>query len=152
LATESVEIKNRVFEAHWHENKQQFTEQSLRFIKKLIELEKSVLMKKLLLQKEVIQHLKNASKFFRVSVHEDILQLTRKTQIISEHVTRFGVTIMLTNRSKLKQEDILDLYRKKDHIEKIFDILKNEFDGKRLRSHSKETLDGRLFIKFIALI
>jgi hypothetical protein len=30
--------------------------------------------------------------------------------------------------------------------------LKNAFDGKRLRSHSKETVDGRLFTKFIALI
>jgi transposase len=39
-----------------------------------------------------------------------------------------------------------------DYVEKIFDTLKNEFDGKRYRYHSKETLEGRLFIKFIALI
>lgn len=149
---ESVEIKQKIFEAHLYFNQQQFTEQSSRFIKKLLELEKSVLMKKFNDKKEVIQYLKNTSKFFQISVHENILQITRKTQIISEHVTRFGVTIMLTNQLKLRREDILDFYRKKDHVEKIFDTLKNEFDGKRLRSHSTETIDGRLFIKFIALI
>jgi len=34
----------------------------------------------------------------------------------------------------------------------IFDTLKNEFDGKRLRGHSKIVIEGRLFIKFLALI
>lgn len=149
---ESIEMNNKIFEAHLYFDQQRFTEQSSRFIKKLIELEKSVLIKKFNCKKEVIQYLKNTSKFFHVSIHKNILQITRKPQIISGHVTRFGVTIMLTNRLKLRREDILDLYRKKDHVEKIFDILKNEFDGKRLRSHSKETIDGRLFIKFIALI
>ncbi len=57
---------------------------------------------------------------------------------------------MLTNRFQLAPESILSFYR--DEVEKIFDTLKNDFDGKRLRSHSKETIDGRLFTKFIALI
>jgi len=149
---ESVKMKNKIFEAHLYFNQQQFTEQSLRFIKKLIELEKSALIKKFNCKKEVIRYLKNNSKFFQVSVHKNILQITRKPQIISGHVTRFGVTIMLTNRLKLRREDILDLYLRYDHVEKIFDILKNEFDSKRLKSHSKETIDGRLFTKFIALI
>ncbi len=44
------------------------------------------------------------------------------------------------------------LNRQKDYLEKTFDILKNEFDGKRLRAQSKDAVEGRLFIKFISLI
>ena len=43
-------------------------------------------------------------------------------------------------------------YRQWDGVEKIFDVVKNEMDGGRLRAHSQYNIDGRLFIKFIALI
>ena len=34
----------------------------------------------------------------------------------------------------------------------MFNIEKNELDGQRLRAHSQYNSDGRIFIKFIALI
>nr|WP_276672488.1 hypothetical protein [Chlorobium limicola] len=37
-------------------------------------------------------------------------------------------------------------------MEKCFDDLKNTLDMKRLRMHSSATVDGRLFIQFVALI
>lgn len=150
---ESAQIKLEFFEAHLYFDQERSSEQSLRFITKIIGLEKSVIDKKFKRKNEIIQHLKSTSKFFQISGSKSTnLQITRKPRIISEYVKRFGVTIMLTNRSQLAPETILKLYRKKDHVEKIFDTLKNEFDGKRLRSHSKETLEGRLLTKFIALI
>ncbi len=63
-----------------------------------------------------------------------------------------GATIMLTNHNGLEREKILTLYRRKDFIEKIFDVLENEFDGKRLRSSSKDAVEGRLFLKFLSVI
>jgi transposase len=48
--------------------------------------------------------------------------------------------------------EALQVYRDKDLIEKCFDDLKNSLDMKRLRMHSIETVDGRLFVQFIALI
>ncbi|WP_349645695.1 hypothetical protein [Candidatus Parabeggiatoa sp. HSG14] len=60
---------------------------------------------------------------------------------------------MLTSRFQLTPDTILKLYRKnRDYVEKIFDTMKNEFDGKRLRNHSIDPIDGRLLTKFIALI
>ena len=55
---------------------------------------------------------------------------------------------------------VLDLKRfiseyvghRKDVVEKCFDNLKNALDMKRIRSHSKESSDGKIFIAFIALI
>ena len=44
------------------------------------------------------------------------------------------------------------IYRRKDGIEKFFDNMKNEIKRKRIRSHKKETFEGRLFLDFIALI
>ena len=37
-------------------------------------------------------------------------------------------------------------------LKKSFDDLKNELDMKRLRSHSSETTQGKLFVAFISLI
>ena len=44
------------------------------------------------------------------------------------------------------------VYRDKDAVEKCFDDLKNSLDMKRLRMHKSSTVDGRLFIQFLALI
>ena len=46
----------------------------------------------------------------------------------------------------------LEIYRSKDAVEKNFDDLKNDLDMKRLRIHTQSTMDGRIFIQFIALI
>ena len=48
--------------------------------------------------------------------------------------------------------EALRVYRDKDYVEKCFDDLKNQLDMKRLRIHTSSTMDGRLFIQFIALI
>ena len=46
----------------------------------------------------------------------------------------------------------LNVYRAKDIVENCFDDLKNHLDMKRLRVHSSEAMDSRLFLQFLALI
>ena len=48
--------------------------------------------------------------------------------------------------------EALKVYRNKDVVEKSFNDLKNNLDMKRLRMHSTQTTDGRIFVQFIALI
>ncbi len=67
-------------------------------------------------------------------------------------VSKMGHFVLLTNAVDMKKTEILKCYRKRDRVEKVFDIAKNEMDGDRLRSHSQYSADGRLFLKFIALI
>ena len=43
-------------------------------------------------------------------------------------------------------------YRNKDVVENSFDDLKNQLDMKRLRVQNSQTMDGRLFVQFLALI
>jgi len=62
-----------------------------------------------------------------------------------------GFYVLLTNDIKDPVE-ALRVYRNKDAVEKCFGDLKNQLDMKRLRIHSSASMDGRLFVQFIALI
>ena len=47
---------------------------------------------------------------------------------------------------------VLEVYRRRDVLEKGFDDLKNYLDMKRLRVHSSGCLEGKLFVAFVSLI
>ena len=48
--------------------------------------------------------------------------------------------------------EILELYRRRDVIEKSFDNLKNELDMNRLHIHSEAAAEGKTFVAFLALV
>ena len=62
-----------------------------------------------------------------------------------------GFQVLLSNAIQDPVE-ALKVYRNKDVVEKSFNDLKNNLDMKRLRMHSTQTTDGRIFVQFIALI
>jgi hypothetical protein len=71
---------------------------------------------------------------------------------VNRYIKRYaGFQALLSTRFKDPLE-ALQVYRDKDVVEKCFDDLKNVLDMKRLRMHSAETVDGRLFVQFIALL
>lgn len=80
------------------------------------------------------------------------LKVIRKDRTLSYQKNRMGKTIILSKLTGLSREEILDLYRRKEMVEKLFDTLKNELNGDRLQIQSRDTMKGRLFIAFITLI
>ena len=71
---------------------------------------------------------------------------------VNQYIARYtGFQALLSNGIKDPIE-ALQIYRDKDVVEKCFDDLKNQLDMKRLRMHSSATVDGRLFVQFVALI
>ena len=52
----------------------------------------------------------------------------------------------------MNPDQIILLYRNKDYVEKCFDNMKNGLSTNRLRVHSTESMDGRLFVTFMSLI
>ena len=48
--------------------------------------------------------------------------------------------------------EILEIYRRRDAVEKCFDHLKNDIDMRRLYVQSDEVAQGKMFVAFIALI
>ena len=80
------------------------------------------------------------------------LTISYNTEAISQYISRYaGFQALLTNSIK-DPVKALQVYRDKDVVEKCFDDLKNQLDMKRLRMHSSASVDGRLFVQFIALI
>jgi transposase len=73
-------------------------------------------------------------------------------EAVRQFMSRYtGFQAILSNAIK-DPVKALTVYRNKDVVEKCFDDLKNQLDMKRLRMHSSNTVNGRLFVQFIALI
>jgi transposase len=92
-------------------------------------------------------------KFFRV---KETPKRGRKVEYNQEAIDNHrenttGWFVLVTNDVK-DPVNALEIYRMKDTAEKAFDDLKNDLDCKRLRIHSNQAMEGRLFIQFIALI
>ncbi|MDR1439433.1 MAG: transposase [Clostridiales bacterium] len=71
---------------------------------------------------------------------------------IQKHRKRYAGFFCILTNVKVDSGELLEIYRRKDIVENCFDDLKNGLDMKRLRIHSSETMDTRLFIQFLALI
>ena len=75
----------------------------------------------------------------------------RNYKKIDDAAKNCGFFCLLSN-TDIGSSEILDVYRRKDSIEKSFDDLKNHIDMKRLRTHYSNTTEGKMFCAFIALI
>lgn len=68
---------------------------------------------------------------------------------------RSGYTLIITHHKKDVQEtatSVLDNYRNRDMVEKLFDFLKTEHKQYRLRTANDDSVEGRFFLGFITLI
>jgi len=71
---------------------------------------------------------------------------------VDELLERTGFFILISDQPNMSASEILELYRKRDTIEKCFSQLKNQMDFKRMRTHYRKTTDGKMFVGFLALI
>jgi transposase len=149
-----VEINQITFQTHLYFNDRRRSEEASSFVRKILELETTAQKQTFKNKEEAMEylasHTKGATEFFQVKNNNGQLEIARNTKALSQRIAALGATFMLTNHPDLDRAKILELYRRKDYLEKTFDVLKNEFDGKRLRGHSKDAINGRLFIKFIS--
>jgi transposase len=101
----------------------------------------------------ISEHEEAYSEFFVVkNTPKRGIKVSYNSEAVAQYISRYtGFQALLTNSIKDPIE-ALQIYRDKDVVEKSFDDLKNQLDMKRLRMHSSATVDGRLFVQFIALI
>ena len=97
------------------------------------------------------------SKYFKLSLKKN--KTLRSYQLdeteMNDEVARAGYFAVLTNCMSPSRHDlseILDIYNMRDEQEKAFMYVKSEQEGRRFRTSTEESTDGRLFIQFIALI
>jgi transposase len=92
-----------------------------------------------------------SSRFFTIKLEEEgHVKLSRKRNALSWRLNRMGKMILLSDQ-QYSPLTLLEWYRKKDCVEKVFDTLKNELGERRLRVHSVENMQGKLFLNFIAV-
>ncbi len=152
----NIQFNDQTFSAHIFLNEKAELDQRQLFMKNLINIEEETIknkkfssFKKALSFKEtnIPQKYHNLFKWNRTSG-----KLERNIVNIKAKISKFGYFILSTNKEELDKETILMNYRNKDKVEKVFNLLKNEMDGGRLRAHSQFNTEARLFINFIALI
>lgn len=74
-----------------------------------------------------------------------------KENVMIESTKKFGYFALLSNEIKTPAE-ALSIYRSKDIVEKGFGNLKERLNFRRMQVSSELSLNGKLFIEFIALI
>ncbi len=150
-----LELDQKSFDAHIYFNEKAEVDQRHNFLSCLLDIEDKLKAKRFETLKKYMDYKKSEipvkyADYFKWN--KQTLKIEKNARKISEHISSLGNFILLTNNMEMDKIDVLDHYRRRDRVEKIFHIVKNEIDGRRLRVHGNYNNEGRLFIKFIALI
>jgi transposase len=79
------------------------------------------------------------------------IKVTAKEEALVAAKRNYGYFALLSNDVK-EPVKALELYRNKDIVEKAFENLKDRLNLRRTMVSSEQSLDGKLFVQFIALI
>jgi hypothetical protein len=79
------------------------------------------------------------------------IRVIAKEKALVEAKRNYGYFALLSNDVK-DPIQALEIYRRKDLVEKAFDNLKERLNLRRLAVSSEQSLDGKLFVQFVALI
>jgi transposase len=97
-------------------------------------------------------HEKQYAKYFEVrSTPVRGVKVIAKEEAIKEAKRDYGYFTLLSNEIK-DAVAALEIFRNKDLVEKAFDNLKERLNLRRVAVSSELSLDGKLFVEFIALI
>ena len=98
------------------------------------------------------EHEKQYAKYFDVTATPKRgVRVTVKEDVLTEAKKNYGYFVLLSNEIKDPIE-ALEIYRNKDLVEKAFGNLKERLNFNRTAVSSDLSLDGKLFVEFIALI
>lgn len=153
---EKLMLGDVVVTAHLYHDERRKTDEIDHLMRRIVEIEASVGAKEFWSREAVEEHLEHSfrgsSKLFEILGQRPAFRLKRKGKAIARLMNRMGKTILLTNDHTLGREDILSLYHRKDTLEKMFDVIKNELDCRRIKVSSREAMEGRLFLTYLSLI
>ena len=97
-------------------------------------------------------HEKQYAKYFEVKTTPVRgTKVIAKEDALAEAKRNYGYFALLSNEVK-DAVQALEIYRNKDIVEKAFNNLKERLNLRRVAVSSEQSLDGKLFVQFIALI
>ena len=143
----AFEEKRRIY-VHIYYNGQRGEEEKMRFNKSLSMAEAAIRGGVELTQAQVSLR----EKYFMVKeTPKRGIQIQYIDDAIQKRMGEFGYFVLLSNDIK-DSVSALEVYRRKDMIEKAFDNLKERLEMRRTAVHSDQALAGKFFIQFLALI
>lgn len=99
-----------------------------------------------------VRNLKQFKRYFELEKTDNGFNYARKSDIIDEEAQTAGYFLLFSTDMDAKVEDLLYYYRAKDVDEKMFAQIKVNIEGRRLRIHNNDTMHGKIFVIFIALV
>ncbi len=98
--------------------------------------------------------LKRYERYFTITKHEQGSGFDYEVKAAEvEKIRRSkGLFMLFTTDMESTPEETLYHYRAKDVVEKLFDQIKCDMEGNRIRTHNEQTTDGKVFVTFIACV
>ena len=132
---------------HYYYNIDKAAEDEKAFDRKLIGL-----LKELESDRRVPEHESQYKKYFEVkTTPKRGARVTVKEEAVAKAKRYYGYFALVTNET-MDAVTALELYRNKDVVEKAFGNLKERLNMRRTLVSSEQSLDGKLFVEFVALI
>jgi len=143
---DTVNKKKRIY-LHYYYNIEKAADEEKAFDKRLIERRDELLQ-----GKPVKAHQAFYEKYFIVNkTPKRGISVEVKADAVAKAKRYFGFFVLLSNET-MSAAKALEIYRNKDVVEKAFGNLKERLNMRRLLVSSEQSLDGKLFVAFIALI
>jgi transposase len=102
--------------------------------------------------KMIDSHSKFYGKYFDVkTTKKECVTVTPKQEAIDEARRNFGFFAEISNE-KMPADTALGIYRTRNVVERAYFNIKDRLNVRRLLVSSEESLEGKLFVEFIALI
>jgi transposase len=96
--------------------------------------------------------LKRYSTYFCITKNDSGFEYSVDVEKVEKIRRQKGFYLIFTTDMNASAEETLQHYRAKDATEKLFDQIKCDMDGNRVRTHNESTTDGKVFVTFIACI
>jgi transposase len=143
---DALKSKKRIY-IHYYYNLDKAAEDEKRFDKKLIGLRRE-----LETGKRVPEHEKLYSKYFEIkTTPKRGTKAAIKQEAVLESKRYYGYFTLVSNEA-MDAITALEIYRNKDVVEKAFGNLKERLNMRRTLVSSEQSLNGKLFTEFLALI
>jgi len=142
----TIQEERRLY-IHYYYNIEKAAEDKMTFDRRL-----NALKQELETDNRVPEHEKLYLKYFTCkATPKRGTKVTVKEEVINKSKRYFGYFSLITNET-MDAVTALELYRNKDVVEKAFGNLKERLNMRRTLVSSEKSLDGKLFVQFIALI
>jgi transposase len=143
---DTLEEKRRVY-IHLYYNIDRAAEDKKEFDRKLMELRHEIME-----GNRPIEHEKFYKQYFTItSTPVRGIKVTVNEEAVKDAKRYYGFFALLSNE-KMDAINALEIYRNKDLVEKAFGNLKERLNLRRTLVSSEQSLNGKLFVEFVALI